>query len=42
MSDFVSKIKQVQASQDAVFAKVSDLSNLQALKERMADPEAQA
>lgn len=42
MSDFVSKIKQVQASQEAVFAKISDLSNLQVLKERMTDPEAQA
>lgn len=42
MSDFVSKIKQVQASQETVYAKVSDLSNLQALKERLADPEAQA
>ena len=41
-SDFVSKIKQVQAPQEAVFAKVSDLSNLQALKERMAEPDAQA
>ena len=42
MNDFVSKIKQVQASQEAVFAKISDLSNLQVLKERMAEPDAQA
>ena len=42
MSDFVSKIKQVQASQVAVYNKISDLSNLQALKERMANPDAKA
>ena len=42
MSDFVSKIKQVQASQEAVYSKISDLSNLQVLKERMANPDAQA
>ena len=39
---FVSKIKQVQASQEAVYSKISDLSNLQVLKERMANPDAQA
>ena len=42
MSDFVSKIKRVQASQVAVYNKLSDLSNLQALKERMANPDAKA
>lgn len=42
MSDFVSKIKHVQASQVAVYNKISDLNNLQALKERMANPDAKA
>lgn len=42
MSDFVSGIKQVQASQEAVYRKVADLSNLQALKERLSNPDTQA
>lgn len=42
MSDFVSGIKQVQASQEAVYRKVADLSNLQSFKERLTDPEVQA
>lgn len=42
MSDFVSGIKQVQASQEAVYRKVSDLSNLESFKQRLADPEVQA
>ena len=41
MSDFVSGIKQVQASQEAVYRKVSDLSNLESFKQRLADPEVQ-
>ena len=40
MSEFKSEVKQIQAPQLAVYEKVSDLSNLEGLKERMADPTA--
>lgn len=40
MSEFKSDVKQIQASQQAVYEKVSDLSNLEGLKERLADPSA--
>ena len=38
MSEFKSGVKQIQASQGAVYDKISDLSNLEVLKQRMADP----
>lgn len=38
MSKFESQIKQVNASQDVVYAKLSDLNNLSSLKEKMNDP----
>lgn len=40
MSDYVSEVKTVNAPQRAVYDKISDLSNLGALKERLADPAA--
>ena len=40
MSEFKSEVKQIQASQQAVYAKISDLSNLQGFKDRMSDPAA--
>ncbi len=40
MSEFKSEVKQIQASQQAVYDKISDLSNLSAVKERMNPPEA--
>ncbi|MDY3062482.1 MAG: hypothetical protein SOW56_00405 [Bacteroidaceae bacterium] len=40
MSEFKSEVKQIAASQTAVYAKISDLSNLESLKQRFADPEA--
>lgn len=39
MSEFKSEVKQIQAPQAAVYSKISDLSNLETLKRRMADPE---
>ena len=42
MSEYKSEVKQIQASQRAVYDKISDLSNLQSIKERMADPNARA
>lgn len=38
MSEFKSGVKQIQAPQGAVYDKISDLSNLEVLKQRMADP----
>ncbi len=38
MSEFKSGVKQIQAPQEAVYDKISDLSNLEVLKQRMADP----
>lgn len=38
MSEFKSGVKQIQAPQWAVYDKISDLSNLEVLKQRMADP----
>ena len=38
MSEFKSGAKQIQAPQGAVYDKISDLSNLEVLKQRMADP----
>lgn len=38
MSEFKSGVKQTQAPQGAVYDKISDLSNLEVLKQRMADP----
>ena len=38
MSEFPSGVKQIQAPQGAVYDQISDLSNLEALKQRMADP----
>lgn len=40
MSEFKSEVKQIAAPQSAVYAKISDLSNLDAFKEKFADPEA--
>lgn len=40
MSDYVSQIKTINASQEAVYNKISYLSNLGALKERLANPDA--
>lgn len=40
MSDYVSQVKTINASQEAVYNKISNLSNLSALKERMSDPAA--
>jgi len=40
MSEFKSEVKQIQASQQAVYDKISDLNNLQTIRERMADPTA--
>lgn len=40
MSDYVSEVKTVYAPQKAVYDKISDLSHLSALKERLADPAA--
>lgn len=42
MSEFKSEVKQIQAPQQAVYNKISDLSNLEGFKERMADPDARA
>lgn len=38
MSEFKSAVKQIQAPQGAVYNKISDLSNLEGFKQRMADP----
>ena len=38
MSEFKSSVKQIQAPQSVVYGKISDLSNLETLKQRMADP----
>ena len=38
MSEIKSGVKQIQAPQGAVYDKISDLSNLEVLKQRMADP----
>lgn len=38
MSEFKSEVKQIGAPQSVVYAKISDLSNLETLKQRMADP----
>ena len=38
MSEFIFFVKQIQAPQGAVYDKISDLSNLEVLKQRMADP----
>ena len=38
MSEFKSEVKQICAPQSVVYAKISDLSNLETLKQRMADP----
>lgn len=38
MSEFKSGVKQIQAPLGAVYDKISDLSNLEVLKQRMADP----
>ena len=38
MSELKSGVKQIQAPQGAVYDKISDLSNLEVLKQRMADP----
>lgn len=35
MTKFESSVKHVQASQEAVYAKLSDLSNLEHLKDRI-------
>ena len=42
MAKFESQIKQVPYSQSAVYAKISDLSNLAVSKERIDDPNIQA
>ena len=42
MAKYESQIKQVPFSQSAVYAKISDLSNLAVIKERMDDPNIQA
>ena len=42
MAKFESQIKQVPYSQSAVYAKISDLSNLAVIKERIDDPNIQA
>lgn len=42
MSKIESQIKQVPYSQGAVYAKISDLTNLQAIREKMDDPNVQA
>lgn len=38
MSDFVSSIKVIPYSQESVFEKLSDLNNLERIKERLNDP----
>ncbi len=40
MSEFKSEVKQIQAPQTAVYAKLSDLKNLETVKQQMLDPEA--
>lgn len=40
MAKYESGVKQVPSAQDRVYAKLSDLTNLQALKEKMDDPAA--
>lgn len=42
LSKFESEVKHLTQSQEAVYARVSDLSNLGRLKERLDDPEVQA
>lgn len=42
MAEYKSEVKQIQAPQLAVYQKISDLSNLQGIKDRMADPNARA
>lgn len=42
LSKFESEVKHLSQSQEAVYARVSDLSNLGRLKERLDDPEVQA
>ena len=42
MAKYESQIKQVPYSQSAVYAKISDLSNLAVIKERFDDPNIQA
>ena len=42
MAKYESQIKQVPFSQSAVYAKISDLSNLAVIKERIDDPNIQA
>ena len=42
MAKYESQIKQVPYSQSAVYAKISDLSNLAVIKERIDDPNIQA
>lgn len=42
MAKYESQIKQVPFSQSAVYAKISDLSNLAVIKDRMDDPNIQA
>lgn len=42
LSKFESEVKHLYQSQEAVYARVSDLSNLGRLKERLDDPEVQA
>ena len=42
MAKYESQIKQVHFSQSAVYAKISDLSNLAVIKERIDDPNIQA
>lgn len=42
MAEYKSEVKQIQASQWAVYQKISDLSNLEGIKERLADPNARA
>lgn len=39
MNDYVSQVQIIRAPQEAVYNKISDLNNLQALKQRLSDPD---